>query len=63
MAIYFIVGLVGAVWAAAVAGSKNNNALGYAVLGFVLPLIGVIAAYAAAPSSRKDDHARYAPPA
>jgi drug/metabolite transporter (DMT)-like permease len=45
MAIYLVVGLIGAMWAAAVASGKNLNVAVFAILGFLFPLIGVLIAY------------------
>jgi hypothetical protein len=43
--VYILVRFVGAIWAAAVAGGKNLNMAVFAILGFLLPLIGVLIAY------------------
>lgn len=48
MGIYILVAVIGAVWSASVAHSKNNNVMLYAMLGFAVPLIGVLAAHFAA---------------
>lgn len=39
---YFIVGLIGGTISAAIAPTKNRNPLGWFVIGFLLPLIGLI---------------------
>jgi hypothetical protein len=39
---FLIIGLAGALIAAVVASNKNRNPLGYGVLGFLFPLIGVV---------------------
>jgi hypothetical protein len=49
MAIALVICLAFSIWAASIASSKNLNVLGYALLAFFLPLIGVIAAVAAKP--------------
>jgi hypothetical protein len=49
MAIALVICLAFSIWAASIASSKNINVLGYALLAFFLPLIGVIAAVAAKP--------------
>lgn len=42
MFIGFIVAAIGGVVCASLAGSKGRNALGWFVIGFLLPLIGII---------------------
>ena len=54
MAIYFIVGLIGCIWAAAIASGKNLNVAVYAIVGFLFPLIGVLVAYGAAKQEPKE---------
>jgi len=44
MGIAIVICLAFSIWAASIASSKNLNVLGYALLAFFLPLIGVIAA-------------------
>jgi len=54
MGIVFFISLIGAAACAMIASNKNLNVAGYGVLGFFLPLIGVIIALcvpAAAPPS------------
>lgn len=48
MAIYLVFGMIGAIWAAILASNKNLNPVGYAIAGFLMPLIGVLLAYGAA---------------
>lgn len=40
--IYLVVGLLGGVICAAIAPSKNRSAIGWFVIGFLIPLIGII---------------------
>ena len=54
MALYFIVGLIGCIWAAAIASGKNLNVAVYAIVGFLFPLIGVLFAYVAAKQEPKE---------
>lgn len=42
--IVLIICVFGALIAAAIAASKNRNAFGFGLLGFLLPLIGILAA-------------------
>ena len=42
MGIAIVIALIGAIWCAIVASNKNLNVLGYTLLGFFFPLIGVI---------------------
>ncbi len=42
MAVYLIIGLVAGSICAAVASSKGRNAIGWGVIGFLFPLIGII---------------------
>jgi hypothetical protein len=42
--LYFMISLIGAFIAGAIAAGKNRNALGWGALGFLLPLIGVVIA-------------------
>jgi hypothetical protein len=54
MAFYFLVSLVGCIWAAAIASNKNLNVAVYAIVGFLFPLIGVLVAYGAAKQEPKE---------
>lgn len=47
MGIYIIIGIIGALWAAAIANAKRLDPAGYAILGFLLPLVGFIVAHVA----------------
>jgi hypothetical protein len=55
MDIYIIVALIGLAITAAVAAGKNRSVIGWAALGFLVPLIGVIAIMLAAPLARPED--------
>ena len=46
---FLVIAVVCSIISGAIAAGKNRNALGFAALGFLLPLIGVIAAVAASP--------------
>lgn len=50
LALSFFIGVIGAIWCAVVASNKNISVLGYTVLGFVLPLLGVILVHVAKPA-------------
>lgn len=52
MGIYILAGVIGAMWAAAVASSKNNDVVVWGLFGLLFPLFGVIGAYAAEPTKR-----------
>lgn len=51
LALAFLFSIIGAIWSANIASRKNLNPLGYALLGFLLPLIGVLVVYGAAPQT------------
>lgn len=52
MVIYLTIGLAGGLIAGAIASSRGLSFAGYFVLGFLLPLIGILIAILAAPPSR-----------
>ena len=58
MEIAILFGFIGAIWSAVVAGNKNRNPIGYLVLGFLIPLVGVLVAYGAAPLPPAEGNAR-----
>jgi hypothetical protein len=56
--IAFLICLIAGAVCAAVAASKNRSAVGYGLLGFVLPLIGIIVVLCIGIHESSDDRAR-----
>ncbi len=54
MGIALLIGIIGAFWTASLASRKNLNVLGYAILGFLLPLIGVLVVLSAEDRNPKE---------
>jgi hypothetical protein len=50
LAFAFLISFIGAIWSANIASRKNLNVLAYAVLGFLVPLIGLLIVFAAEPA-------------
>jgi uncharacterized membrane protein YgaE (UPF0421/DUF939 family) len=51
----FVIAIICSIISGLVASGKNRNVAGYAALGFLLPLIGVIAALVVSPNTRPPD--------
>jgi hypothetical protein len=58
MGIAIVIALIGAIWCAHVASTKHLNVLGYTLLGFLLPLIGVLVVLSAQPAPPPEESAQ-----
>ena len=52
--VYLLIGVVGGLISALIASSKGRSALGWAVAGFLAPLIAIIVLLVMAPATRSD---------
>lgn len=53
--IFLLIGFAGAIICGALASSKGRSAAGWAIFGFLMPLIAVIAAMAMKPRASLDE--------